>query len=116
MDQAAANPLEPAPTTQGLVLRNAMFLGVAQVLGMPLSILITLVMGHYLNPQEFGYMYLAGSFIAFGAVAVEWGQNGAVPAEVAKDRTKAGDLLGSAIAWRAIASIASYAILAAVCY
>jgi O-antigen/teichoic acid export membrane protein len=87
------------------VLRNALWLVLAQVVGTPLSILVNATMGRYLGPEDFGHFYLAGTFTGFGFLVVEWGQTLAIPALVARDRTKAGELLGTALSWRAAAAV-----------
>ncbi len=99
---------------RGLVLRNALWLVLAQVVGMPLSVLVNGMMGRFLGPHGFGDFYLAGTFTAFGFIAAEWGQLLALPGLVARNRTKAGELLGTSLVWRAFAAVAVYAILAAV--
>jgi O-antigen/teichoic acid export membrane protein len=98
--------------TQTLVLRNALFLVVAQAASMPISILVNAVMARYLGAQQFGYFYLASTLTAFGFLLVDWGQNGTLPAMVARDRGRAGEFLGSGLAWRALASPVVYALLA----
>jgi O-antigen/teichoic acid export membrane protein len=115
MEEAAVTPPAPAKTT-GLVLRNAMFLAIAQVLVMPMSVLINAVMGRYLGPEEFGFLYVAWTFSSFGAVAVEWGQQGVLPSKITKERDRAGEILGSALAWRFVASLFTYVILAGICF
>jgi len=83
-------------------MRNAMFLVVAQVVGMPLSMLVNAIMARYLGPKDFGYVYLAGTFVAFGFRLLEWGQPGTLPAMVARDRSRAGEILGSGVLSRAL--------------
>lgn len=71
----------------------------------PLAVVLNAVMGRYLGPSILGYYYLAGSFVAFGFLAVEWGQAGTLPALVAKNRARAGEYLGSGLAFRLVASV-----------
>jgi len=97
------------------VLKNAMFLVVAQVLATPLSLFVSAVMGRRLAAKDFGTLYLAGTFIAVATLFVEWGQDGALPALVSTDRSRAGKFLGSALAWRLLAAPAAYAVLALGC-
>jgi O-antigen/teichoic acid export membrane protein len=98
-----------------LVLRNAMFLIVGQVVATPLSILINAVMGRYLGPADFGYLYLVGTFLSFAFLFVQWGQNGTLPTFIARDRSRAGAVLGSALSWRLGFAPIVYGILAALC-
>ena len=120
MSQAApgdeATPRTPANAAHGLVLRNTIFLVAAQVVATPLSLLINLVAARTLGPGDFGQMYLAMTFGSFAFLFVEWGQSGTLTAMVAKDRARAGELLGSGLAWRAGALPAVVAALFAVCW
>ena len=75
---------------QTLVLRNALYLVGAQAVAMPLSILINVLMARYLGAAQFGHFYLAGTFVAFGFLFVSWGQNGTLPAKVARDHARSG--------------------------
>lgn len=107
--------LAPKESAQGLVLRNAMLLVGAQVLGAPLSVVVNAVMARHLGAGEFGYYYLAGTFSSFGFLIVEWGQGGTLPAKIARDRPRAGELLGSALLWRVGMTAVVYAFLFAGC-
>lgn len=98
--------------TQRLVLRNAAMLVLAQLAGAPLSMLINAVMARYLGPQEFGILYLAWTYTGFAGLGADWGTSSAVPAMVATDRSRAGELLGSALVWRVAAWSVSYGVLA----
>ncbi|MBC8077590.1 MAG: oligosaccharide flippase family protein, partial [Chloroflexales bacterium] len=117
---AAAVPLPSAPdkplTTQGLVLRNAMLLMVAQAIATPLAILANAVLARFLGPIDFGYIYLAGTFLAFGFLAVEWGQAGMLPALISRDRGSASVVLGTALSWRLGMAPIAYLIITATCW
>lgn len=111
---------EPAPapdaqarSSQRVVLRNTLMLVFAQVAGAPLSMLINAVMGRYLGPEGVGHYYLATTIATFGFLVVEWGQGGTLPAMVATDRARAGVLLGSSLAWRAVAALGACVLLTA---
>jgi O-antigen/teichoic acid export membrane protein len=108
-------PLEPgesAKHAQGVVLRNTAFLVLAQLFGMPLSIIVNAAMARYLGAEDFGYIYLAQTFSGFGFLVVDWGQISALPAMVARDRSRARELLGSGLAWRLSAAVVVYGVLA----
>jgi O-antigen/teichoic acid export membrane protein len=98
------------------VARNAAFLAGAQVLGMPLSMLTNAITARYLGAAAFGYMYIGGTLNNFGALAVDWGALGALPALVATDRSRAGRLLGAALTWRLGASVIAYGIIMGSCW
>lgn len=103
----------PTDGSQTLVLRNALLLVVAQALSMPLSILVSAMMARYLGAEEFGYLYLASTFVGLAFLFVDWGQSGTLPAIVARDRSRAGEILGSGLAWRLVVAPLTYVLLAA---
>ncbi len=105
-----------AEGSQTLVLRNALFLVLAQATSMPISILVSAMMARYLGAEEFGYLYLASTFVGLGFRFVEWGQSGTLPAHVARDRTRAGEILASGLAWRLLAAPVTYGLLAVACF
>jgi O-antigen/teichoic acid export membrane protein len=105
----------PDPTLQHPVLHNTLLLAVAQIVSTPLSILVSAVTARYLGPAALGYMYLGATFNTFAFLVVEWGQSGALPALVAADRSRAGPLLGSSLAWRSTLAIITYPVLLGLC-
>lgn len=121
MDPASQSASESAGreervhAAQRVVLRNAMFLIGAQVLTMPLSVVVNAIMARSLGPEDYGYIYLASTFIGFGFLAVEWGQAGTLPAMVARDRSSSGKLLGSGLLWRLATSVLMCVLLAGLC-
>jgi O-antigen/teichoic acid export membrane protein len=88
-------------TPQGLILRNTLLLVGAQVIVIPLSIVINAVAARVLGPSDFGQLYLATTFCSLAFLVVEWGQPTALTGMVARDRSRAGALLGSGLALRA---------------
>ncbi|HET9959357.1 MAG TPA: flippase [Polyangiaceae bacterium] len=126
----AAEPQQPAPptvppnpepqepgheqrkATGSLVLRNTLFLMGAQIVNTPLSILINVMMGRYLGPNEFGLLYLASTFCSFGFLFVDWGQSSVVPAIVARERSSVNGVLGSSLLFRLAAACIVYVFMA----
>ncbi len=106
----------PGHGKEGPVLKNTLILVGAQLLGTPLTIVMNAFMGRYLGASGLGDVYLAGTLMAFGFLFVEWGHSGVLPAAVAQDRSRAGLLLGSSIAWRLGASVVVSAILLLGCW
>jgi O-antigen/teichoic acid export membrane protein len=107
----------PAPkSAHGLVLRNTAFLVAAQIIGTPLSILVNAVLARHLGPGDFGYIYLAGTFASFGFLVVDWGQAGTLPAMVAKNHQRAGELFGTGLVWRLGSAVFVYGVLAGACH
>jgi O-antigen/teichoic acid export membrane protein len=100
---------------QGLV-RNTFYLTAAQAVTIPLSVVTNALTGRYLGPAEFGYLYLATTLCSFGVLGMEWGVQGALPALVARDRSRAGTLLGTSMVWRAMSSLVVSAVLAVLCW
>ncbi|HVR18191.1 MAG TPA: oligosaccharide flippase family protein [Polyangiaceae bacterium] len=82
------------------VLRNALILVLAQLAGAPLALLVNAMMGRYVGAQAFGQIFVASTLARLGFLFVEWGHNGVLPAGVARDRSLAGEFLGTSIVWR----------------
>src|SRR5215510_5920222 len=95
------------------IVRNTVFLTVAQVVGVPVSIVTNAMTARYLGAAAFGYLYIATTFNAFAFLVVDWGQHGTLPALVAGDRRLAGRLVGASIAWRILSSAIVYIVLLA---
>lgn len=114
-DAEEAAPASIAVSPQRIVLKNTLLLGIAQAASLPLSILLSAITARFLGPETLGYTYLGSTFNSFGALVVDWGQAGALPAMVAIDRNNAGKLLGTSLAWRGATSLAVCVALALVC-
>jgi len=102
----ASTDTAPAQQKQGLstlVLRNALVLVIAQVAVIPLALVMNAVMGRYLGPANFGAFYLVSTYVGTAFLLIEWGQAGTLPAMIAQQRERAAVILGSALAFRAIA-------------
>jgi O-antigen/teichoic acid export membrane protein len=97
------------------VLRNAIWLIAAQVLAAPLSVLINAVAGRYLGAADFGVLYLVTTYAAFALLFVEWGQFATLTGKIATHRSRAGELLGSAMVWRIAAAMGAAAVVLALC-
>lgn len=87
---------------QKLVWRNTLYLVAAQVLAVPLSVITNVLVARFLAPTAFGHLYLATTFTTFAFLFVEFGQSGALTGLIAAQRQRSGELLGSALLWRAI--------------
>jgi O-antigen/teichoic acid export membrane protein len=91
-----------------LVAKNMAYLAAAQVLTLPLSMVLNAMYARYLGAADFGLTYLAGTICGFGILVVEWGQQGMLPALIARDRSQAAGLLGTSFAWRGVVACAVY--------
>lgn len=105
-----------APTPGRSVARNTALLMLSQALGLPMSLLINMALGRMLGPAVVGQYYLATTYAGFGFLFVEWGLGGVIPAVVARDRSRAGEVLGSALLWRVSTVPLVAAIVGATCY
>jgi O-antigen/teichoic acid export membrane protein len=98
------------------LVKNTLYLTVAQAVTIPLAVASNALAGRYLGPEEFGYLYLAWTLCGFGSLAFEWGQQGALPALVARDRARSGHYLGTSLVWRCTASLLVAGVLAVACW
>jgi O-antigen/teichoic acid export membrane protein len=114
-DDATEVPRAGAKHAQRLVVRNTLVSFAGQVVGTPLAIAVSAITARYLGAGDFGELYVAWMIVAFGAIFVDWGHGGVLPAEIARDRTRAGALLGSSLAWRVVATAVVYACMALGC-
>jgi O-antigen/teichoic acid export membrane protein len=112
-DQTNASP-ESTASEGRLVAKNMAYLAAAQLLTIPLSVVMNALYARYLGPAEFGLIYLASTMCAFGILLIEWGQQGVLPALIARDRSQAAGLLGTGFAWRGMAACVIYLVLAGV--
>jgi O-antigen/teichoic acid export membrane protein len=113
MDSAApaVTPSPPAQDPRRLVLKNTMILMLGQFLGMPLSLLATSLVGRFLGAAAYGLIYVAGTRTVLGFLFVDWGQGQVMAGEIARDRSKAGLLLGTSLVWRLTAALLVYGVL-----
>lgn len=105
LQTVAAAPVAPAAAKPSGVLKNTLMLVGSQIAGVPLTVLLSAAMGRHLGATEFGYLYLAGTLTGFGFLVVEWGHGNVIAAAVARDRSKAGAMLGTSLAWRSAAAL-----------
>lgn len=114
---AEPNAAAPSPATgnQRSLFRNTVYLTVAQAATVPVAVVTHALLGRYLGPEEFGHIYLASTMCAFAVLALEWGQQGAIPALVARDRPRAGAYLGTSLSWRLAMSLVLSGVLALIC-
>jgi O-antigen/teichoic acid export membrane protein len=111
---AAATPSEAVRPVAALS-RNAFHLVVGQAGTTALSVVLSAALGRSFGAVEFGLLYLVTTMTTFAYGVVEWGQNLYVTREVARAPERAGELLGSAVAFRVLcaAAIAGPAVLLA---
>jgi O-antigen/teichoic acid export membrane protein len=101
-----------APRRGGMV-RNAIHLGLGQVVTTILTILLSATLARTLGASDFGQLYLLMSMATFAYVLIDWGHGGIVGREAARQPEKSGEFLGSALAARtAGALVATPAVVA----
>lgn len=107
---------EPNASAGRVVVRNTLFLSAAQVVMIPLSIATNAIMARYLGPVEFGHIYLATTLCGFAFLLIEWGGQGVLPAEIAREHARAATFLGTSIGFRTLISGVVYLALAFGCH
>ena len=116
MDPAAPAPSPPpGPPKQDprrLLLKNTAILAMGQLIGAPMSLVVTAVIGRLLKSASYGELTIAGTWVTLGFLFVDWGQSQVMAAEIARDRSQAGRLLGTSLAWRVVAAVLVYGALA----
>jgi O-antigen/teichoic acid export membrane protein len=100
-----------AEKQSGAVLRNTLMLVGSQLAGVPLSIVLSAMLGRYLGATDFGYLYLAGTMTSFGFLIVEGGHGNVIAAAVARDHATAGRLFGTSMAWRTVFTLVATGVL-----
>ena len=90
----------------GRLVRNAMHLATGQVATTALTILLSAVVARTLGAQEFGLLYLVMAVGTFAYVVVDWGHAAYVTREVARRPDRAGELIGTVQAVRAVTVLA----------
>jgi len=98
------------------VVRNTLYLTLAQVVTIPLALAANAMAGWFLGPEEFGYMYQAMALCALAMLALEWGHSGAIPAFVARDRASAATVLGTSFVWRLGMALPLGIVIALLCW
>jgi O-antigen/teichoic acid export membrane protein len=88
------------------IARNALYLVVGQASTTALAIVLSAALGRYLGAGDFGVYYLVTTMSTFAYVFVEWGQPLFVIRELAREPSRSGDLLGTALALRTAFAIA----------
>lgn len=107
---------DPSPHAKRLVVRNTLISFGAQVIGTPLSIAVTAITARFLGADDFGELYLALTFTLLGFQFVEFGHGQVLTGNIARDRSKAGELLGASITWRVAATILVFIVLECLTY
>jgi len=86
-----------APQDTATVARGVAMMALSQLLTVPLSMVVSAVLARRLGPLDFGALYLAQTAVGMGFLFADWGQTAALAGEVARDRSRAGSLLGTSL-------------------
>ena len=108
--RATAPPADATPPAAlrplAALSRNAFHLVAGQAGTTALSVVLSAALGRSFGAVEFGLFYLVTTMTTFAYGVVEWGQNLYVTREVARSPSRAGELLGSAVAFRVLCAVA----------
>jgi O-antigen/teichoic acid export membrane protein len=96
---------------RGRLVRGMFALLASQLLTVPISMVMTAVLGRHLHPAEFGSLYLAQTAVSLGFMVADWGMTGALGREAAVDRSHIKGLLGTSIVLKTILSFLATAAL-----
>ena len=104
---------ESAAPRPGLA-RNALHLGLGQVVTTVLTMLFSATIARTLGAAEFGLLYLLTSIANFAYVFVDWGHGPYVTREIARRPERSGELMGSVLVVRALTAVAMCGLAVAV--
>lgn len=88
-------------------VKNVSWLLFGRIFQMAVQFILSVVTARYLGPSGFGTINYVASYIAFFTSFILFGLNGVIVHELVQNRDKEGDILGTAIRIRLIASIIS---------
>lgn len=94
------------------VARNALIMMMAQVIGLPFSLLVNVLMGRMLGPGDYGRYYVLMTYALLIFLFVDWGLGSVLPAQIANDRSRSGLYFGSALCWKALAGCVATVLMA----
>jgi O-antigen/teichoic acid export membrane protein len=94
------------------IAKNATVMMVSQLVTWGLTILLTIFLPRYLGAAALGQFHLANSIWAILAIAVTFGMDILLTKEIARDRSKTGQLFGTSVILRLLLYGAALAILA----
>lgn len=87
--------------------RNALYLALGQVATTVLAILLTAALGRWLGAADYGTYYVLITMATSVYLLMEWGQSLWVVRETSRAPERAGELLGTALAFRVVIATAS---------
>jgi O-antigen/teichoic acid export membrane protein len=103
-DSAGAQPprIAPPPSSgnSGLVARNTLALVLSQFVTTPVSMIVNAILARSLGATDFGIIYFATTSLLVAFLFVEWGGQFSLVGEVARNRSRAGELFAAAAAQR----------------
>lgn len=93
------------------IARNSAAWFVSENIAKVVSLLITIAVARALGEVDFGIFSFALSFTALFGLLINWGFRTLLTWKIAKDRGRAGALVGSALAIQAVLSVAAFGLL-----
>lgn len=98
----------------GRFARNSGWMMFQQVYSMVLALIISAVASRYLGPDNVGIIEYGAMFVTFFTAVCRLGLNGLVINDIAKSPEKSGEIMGSALALRLVASVLSIGSIAVI--
>ena len=106
----ASAPEESQPSqlpVKHSIARNALYLALGQAATTALAILLTAALGRWLGAADYGTYYVLITMSTSVYLLMEWGQSLWIVRETARAPERAGELLGTALAFRVAIATAS---------
>jgi O-antigen/teichoic acid export membrane protein len=102
------------PAQRPGLARNALYLGLGQVVTTVMTMLLSAVLARTLGATEFGVLYLLTSIANFAYVFVDWGHGTYVTREIARHPERTGEMVGSVLVVRILTALAMCVLAVAV--
>jgi O-antigen/teichoic acid export membrane protein len=93
------------PAERPGLARNALYLGIGQVVTTVTTMLLSAVLARTLGATEFGLLYVLTSIANFAYVFVDWGHGTYVTREIARHPERSGEMMGSVLVVRVITAL-----------
>jgi O-antigen/teichoic acid export membrane protein len=103
------------PRHGGLLFRNVVHLGSAQVVSTLLGFALTAALGRFLGPADFGLFVTISMIWIFVYVAIDWGQATILIREVARGRQNEASFLASALFMRMLGTLVALSVTVLIC-
>jgi PST family polysaccharide transporter len=97
----SSGPVEdPKAAASRIFGRNLIALVASQFVTTPVSVVVNAMLARSLGVDSFGAIYFAGTVLTMAFLLVDWGGQAQIAAEVARDRSAAPRIFGTALVFR----------------